>query len=132
MDKTLVMIKPDGIKRGLMGEIISRFEKRGYQIHNMKLIQPQRETVEKHYQEHQGKDFFQELVQYILEGPLLIMEIEGENIVAVTRSMIGDKNPEKAAPGTIRGDYANNLTQNIIHASDSQAAAEREIPLWFS
>ncbi len=131
MDKTLVMIKPDGIKRGLMGEIIGRFEKRGYRIQAMKLIQPQKHTVESHYQEHRGKDFFDTLVQYILQGPLLVMIVEGENIIEVTRAMIGDKNPVKALPGTIRGDYANNMTQNIIHASDSFEAAEREIAIWF-
>lgn len=132
MEKTLVMIKPDGVKRGLIGEIIGRFEKRGFPLLQCKLLNPGRKTVEAHYQEHQGKAFYEELVDYILEGPVLVMVLEGENIIEVTRSMIGDKNPAKAAPGTIRGDYSNNLTKNIIHASDSLESANREIKIWFS
>lgn len=131
MEQTLVMIKPDGVERGLIGEILARFEKRGYKIVQAKLLNAQKEMVEEHYHEHLGKDFYPDLLAYILEGPVFVMILQGESMIEVTRSMIGDKNPVKAVPGTIRGDYANNLTKNIIHASDSVAAARKEIAIWF-
>ncbi|CCQ97645.1 Nucleoside diphosphate kinase [[Clostridium] ultunense Esp] len=132
MEKTFVMIKTDGVERGLIGEIIGRIEKKGFKITKAKLFQPSRELVENHYIEHKEKPFFQELVEYIIKGPVMAMEVEGETVVETMRIMIGDKDPKKAQPGTIRGDFAYSLTQNIIHGSDSIESAERELKLWFS
>lgn len=132
MEKTFIMIKSDGVRRGLMGEIIGRIEKRGYKITRAKLFQPNRELIEEHYVEHKGKVFFNELIEYILEGPVMAMEVEGESVVEALRSMIGNKDPKIAAPGTIRGDFANSITQNIIHGSDSIISAERELNIWFA
>lgn len=132
MEKTFIMIKSDGVKRGLMGEIIGRIEKKGFRIIEAKLFRPSRELVEQHYSEHSGKGFFTELIDYILEGPVMAMEVEGESAIEVMRLMIGDKDPKLAIPGTIRGDFANSLTTNIIHGSDSIESAKRELDLWFS
>ncbi len=131
MDKTFVMIKSDGVRRGLMGEIISRIEKRDFKIIRAKLFSPSRELIEEHYEEHRGKVFFEELIEYILEGPVMAMEVQGESVIEVIRMMIGHKDPKVAQPGTIRGDFANSITQNIIHGSDSSDSAERELKLWF-
>lgn len=132
MEKTFIMIKSDGVARGLIGEIIGRIEKKGFRITRGKLYCPGRELVEEHYKEHKGKPFFEELVDYILEGPVMAMEIEGENVVSVMRSMMGDKDPKKAIPGTIRGDFANSITRNLIHGSDSVEHAQQELSLWFN
>lgn len=132
MEKTFVMIKTDGVERGLIGEIIGRIEKKGFKIRKAKLFQPTRELVEEHYIEHKEKPFFEELVEYIIRGPVMAMEVEGESVIEIMRIMIGDKDPKKAQPGTIRGDFAYSLTQNIIHGSDSIGSAERELKLWFS
>lgn len=132
MEKTFIMIKSDGVKRGLMGEIIGRIEKKGFKITRAKLFRPSRELLEEHYAEHKGKSFFEELVNYILEGPVMAMEVEGESAIEVLRLMIGHKDPKVAMPGTIRGDFANSLTENIIHGSDSVISAERELNLWFN
>ena len=131
MEKTLVIIKPDGLVRGLIGEIISRFEKRAFSLVECKLISADRDTVESHYEEHRGRSYFNELVNYILEGPIFVMVIEGNRVVDTVRTMIGNKDPVIAQPGTIRGDYANSITRNIIHASDSTTSSEREIGIWF-
>lgn len=131
LGKAFIMIKPDGVKRGLMGEIIGRIERRGYKITRARLFEPSRELAEEHYIEHKGKVFFNELIEYILEGPVMAMEVEGESVVEILRLMIGNKDPRIAAPGTIRGDFANSITQNIIHGSDSEISAERELKLWF-
>lgn len=131
MEKTFVMIKSDGIQRGLVGEIISKIEKKGYRLLKAELKQPDRKTVESHYEEHKGQPYFESLVTFILEGPVMAMVLEGENIIKVIRLMIGDKNPEKAIPGTIRGDFANNTTRNLIHGADSKESAQREIAIWF-
>lgn len=131
MEKTFIMIKPDGVKRGLMGEIIGRIERKGFNITKAKLFQPNRELIEKHYEEHKEKHFFKELVSFILEGPVMAMEIEGESVIEVMRLMIGNKDFKIASLGTIRGDFAYSLTENIIHGSDSVASAERELNLWF-
>lgn len=130
MEKSLVMIKPDGVERGLVGEIIKRFELRGVQIRDIKLVNPSLDIVTDHYREHIGKVFFQELVDYIMEGPVVVFVIEGDNAVLMARSMIGNKDPIKAQPGTIRGDFASSITRNIVHASDGVEAAEREINIW--
>ncbi len=132
MQKSFVMIKSDGVKRGLVGEIVGRFERKGYSIIEASLMSPDRSLVEEHYAEHKEKPFFGELVDYILEGPVMAMVVEGENVIEVIRLMVGDKDPKNATPGTIRGDFANSLTKNIIHASDSVESAEREIKIWFS
>lgn len=126
------MIKSDGVKRGLIGDIIGRIERKGYKITRAKLFQPSRELIEEHYAEHKGKPFFEELVSYLLEGPVMGMEVEGESVIEVMRLMIGHKDPKVAMPGTIRGDFANSLTENIVHGSDSSASAERELSLWFN
>jgi nucleoside-diphosphate kinase len=131
MEKTFIMIKSDGVRRGLVGEIIGRIERKGFKIIRARLFQSSRELVEEHYMEHKGKVFFNELIEYILEGPVMAMEVEGESAVETMRLMIGNKDPKLAAPGTIRGDFANSITQNIIHGSDSAISAERELNLWF-
>jgi len=132
MQNSFVMIKSDGVKRGLVGEIIGRLERKGYSILEAKLTTPDRITVENHYAEHKEKSFFHELVDFILEGPVMAMVVEGENVIEVIRLMVGDKDPRQASPGTIRGEFANSTTKNIIHASDSVESAEREINIWFS
>ncbi|MCC5908856.1 MAG: nucleoside-diphosphate kinase [Clostridiaceae bacterium] len=132
MQRSFVMIKSDGVKRGLVGEVIGRLERKGYSILEAKLTTPDRATVEEHYAEHKERPFFGELVNFILEGPVMAMVVEGENVIEVIRLMVGDKDPRQAAPGTIRGDFANSTTKNIIHASDSVESAEREINIWFS
>ncbi len=132
MERTFIMIKSDGVARGLMGEIIRRIERKGFKITRAQLLSPPRELVEKHYEEHRGKPFFEELVEYILEGPVMAMEVQGNDVMAVMRSIMGDKDPLKAIPGTIRGDYANTVTRNLIHGSDSIEHAERELTLWFN
>ena len=131
MERTFIMIKPDGVKRKLMGEIISRIEKKGFQIIRAKLFEPSRDLVEEHYKEHMGKKFFDELTDYILSGPVMAMEVEGNSAVSVMRLMIGNKDPKIAAIGTIRGDFASLIDANIIHGSDSLESATREINLWF-
>ena len=125
------MIKPDGLKRGIMGEIISRIEKKGFKIIQAKLFEPSRALVEQHYKEHIGKVFFNELVNYILGGPVMAMEVEGESAIEVMRLIIGNKDPKIAVAGTIRGDFANAMNTNIIHGSDSIESARRELDLWF-
>lgn len=131
MEKTFIMIKPDGIQRGIMGEIISKIEKKGFKIVEAKLFKPSRELVEEHYQEHKEKGFFNELIDYILSGPVMAMEVEGEDAVEVMRLIIGDKDPKIAVPGTIRGDFANSMNTNVIHGSDSLESSKRELELWF-
>ncbi|MCF6463626.1 nucleoside-diphosphate kinase [Clostridium sp. Cult1] len=132
MEKTFIMIKTDGVKRGLIGEIIGRIEKKGFKITKAKLFQPSKELVEEHYIEHKEKPFFEELIEYLTKGPVMAMEVEGESVIEIMRIMIGDKDPKMAQPGTIRGDFAYSLTQNIVHGSDSIKSAERELKLWFS
>ncbi|QQK79863.1 nucleoside-diphosphate kinase [Salicibibacter cibi] len=131
MEKTFIMVKPDGVKRQLIGEIVSRFEKRGYLLTDAKIMTISRETAENHYGEHSDKPFFGELVDFITSGPVFAMIWEGENVVENARTMMGATNPKDAAPGSIRGDYAVNVGQNIIHGSDSTESAEREIGLFF-
>lgn len=132
MEKTFVMVKPDGVKRGLIGEIITRFEHKGYTLNRLEMLTPSVEVAESHYAEHKDKPFFGELVAFLTSGPVVAMEWEGENIVAVSRLMIGKTNPLDAQPGTIRGDLASTMSQNVIHGSDSVESAERELSLWFA
>ena len=126
-----MMLKPDAIQRGVCGEIISRFEKRGLKIVGMKMLQIPRELAEQHYSEHKGKKFYEGLIRYITSGPVIAMVIEGKNAVKLVRDMMGKTNPQESQPGTIRGDYAIDLGRNIIHGSDSIQSAEREIGLFF-
>ncbi|QGR20464.1 nucleoside-diphosphate kinase [Stygiolobus azoricus] len=125
------MIKPDGVKRKLIGEIISRFEKRGFNIVAMKMVHIDRTTAERLYEEHKGKSFFEELINYITSGPVVCMIVEGEEAVTVVRKMIGNTDPKEAPPGTIRGDYALTKAENVIHASDSEEKAKREMSIFF-
>jgi Nucleoside diphosphate kinase len=131
MQRTFVMIKPDGVKRGLIGEIISRFEKRGLKIVSLKMVKMSRDIAEKLYDEHKGKSFFEELVNYVTSGPVVCMVIEGDDVVQVIRRMIGNTDPKEAPPGTIRGDYALSKSENVSHASDSIEKAQREMSLFF-
>ena len=131
MERTLVIIKPDGVARQLIGKIINRYEKKGFKLLAAKLIEADPLLLENHYAEHKGRPYFQELIDYMSEGPIMVMSWSGSSIIEVIRLMNGDKNPTKAIPGTIRGDFAHDLTKNIVHASDSPETAEREISIWF-
>ena len=131
MERTFVMIKPDAVQRGLIGEIISRFEKKGLKIVAMKMLNVSKDLAERHYAEHREKPFFQSLVDYITSGPVVAMVVEGKNAVKVVRSLVGATNPQDALPGTIRGDFGMDIGRNVIHASDSSESAEREISLFF-
>lgn len=131
MEQTFVMVKPDGIQRKLVGEIISRLERKGFILKAAKMMQIDEELASRHYAEHQGKPFFPGLVEFITSGPVMAMVWEGENAVAAVRKLMGATNPLDAAPGTIRGDLANVMSENLIHGSDSLEAARREIGLFF-
>jgi nucleoside-diphosphate kinase len=131
MEKTLIVLKPDAVSRGLCGEILARFEKRGFKFAALKLITVSKELAEQHYAEHSARPFFGELVEFITSTPALALVLEGENAIALSRQMIGATNPLDAAPGSIRGEFTNNKMLNLIHGSDSPESAAREIPLWF-
>jgi len=126
------MVKPDGVRRKLVGEIVSRLERKGFTLRAAKMMQIDRELAGRHYAEHQGKPFFPELVEFICSGPVVAMVWEGENAVAAVRKLMGATNPLDAAPGTIRGDLAAIMSENLIHGSDSLEAAQREINLFFT
>ena len=131
MEKTLIVLKPDAVSRGLCGEILARFEKRGFKIVAAKLLTVSRELAEKHYQEHAEKPFFAGLVDFITGAPSLAMVLEGQDAIVLSRAMIGATNPLNAENGTIRGTFTNDKQFNLIHGSDSPEAAQREIGLWF-
>ena len=131
VERTFVMLKPDAVQRGLIGEIISRLEKRGLKLVAMKFMAVPRELAEEHYAEHRGKPFYEKLVNFITSGPVVAMVWEGENAISLVRTMMGKTNPQDSLPGTIRGDYAINMGRNVIHGSDGAESAEREISLWF-
>jgi nucleoside-diphosphate kinase len=131
-ERTLVLIKPDAMERALAGEILSRFERRGLIVRAARLIRVDRELAERHYAEHAEKAFFGELVQFITSAPTLALVLEGEGAVGVVRETIGATDPAKAAPGTIRGDLALSMPDNLVHGSDAPETAKREIALWFS
>jgi nucleoside-diphosphate kinase len=131
LERTLILVKPDGMERHLAGEILGRFERRGLAVRAASLIAVSRELAEQHYAEHSEKPFFGELVGFITTGETLALVLEGEDAVRVTRSTIGATNPVEAAPGTIRGDLALAMPNNLVHGSDSVETAEREIALWF-
>ncbi|GGH97620.1 MULTISPECIES: nucleoside-diphosphate kinase [Mammaliicoccus] len=131
MERTFLMIKPDAVQRNLIGEVVSRLERKGLKLVAAKLFQANEELAKEHYAEHVEKPFYNKLVSFITSGPVFAMVVEGKNVVEVTRTIVGETNPTKAAPGTIRGDYGIDLGRNIIHGSDSNESAAREISLWF-
>jgi len=131
IERTLVLIKPDGVARGLVGTILARIEARGYQLEALELRTLTQEIAEEHYGEHSDKPFFGELVEFITSGPLVAAVIAGPGAVSAWRTMMGVTDPVKSAPGTIRGDFAHTLAENVVHGSDSPEAADREIALFF-
>ena len=131
VERTLVLVKPDAMARGLAGEIVGRLERRGLTLAEARLVTVDRELAETHYGEHREKPFFGELVEFITSGPTLALVVEGESAISVVRTTMGATNPTSAAPGTIRGDLALAMPDNLVHGSDSPESAEREIGLWF-
>ena len=131
MDRTLILVKPDAFARGLTGEIVARFERKGLRIAEMKKMQVTEELAKEHYAEHDGKPFFGELVEFITSGPTMALVLEGEGAIATVRTTMGATNPADAGPGTIRGDLALSMPDNLVHGSDSPESAAREIGLWF-
>ncbi|MCS7030670.1 MAG: nucleoside-diphosphate kinase [Gloeomargarita sp. SKYG116] len=132
MERTFIAIKPDGVQRGLVGEIIRRFEAKGFTLVGLKMMQVSRELAEKHYDVHRERPFFPSLVAFITSGPVVAMVWEGDGVVAAARKMIGATNPLSAEPGTIRGDFGISIGRNLIHGSDAIETAQREIALWFT
>jgi len=131
VEQTFAMVKPDGVRRGLTGTIIARIEAKGFKVRALKMMRVSRELAERHYGEHKGKPFFEGLVSFITSGPVVAMVVEGENAIAEWRKMMGATNPKDAAPGTIRGDFATTIDENVVHGSDAPATAEREIGIFF-
>jgi len=131
MERTLILAKADAVVRGLTGEVLSRFERRGYTIVGLKLMKCEPERAKRHYAEHEGKPFFAGLVEYLTADPIVAMVIEGSDAIEGCRATIGATNPIKATPGTIRGDYGQTIGRNLVHGSDSPESAAREIALWF-
>lgn len=131
MEKTLVILKPDAVQRGLVGELIGRFERRGLRLVVMKQMRVSRELAEKHYAVHQGKPFYEPLVSYITSDPVVVFALEGNKAIEAVRQTVGATNPTAAAPGTIRADYALEIGRNLIHASDGAETAAAELALWF-
>ena len=131
MERTLIILKPNAVQRALVGDILARFEHRGLQIKGLKMLCISCELAERHYAEHKGKGFFKPLVKFITSGPSVLLVLEADSAIEIVRNMCGPTDPRKARPGTIRGDYGVHTQMNIIHASDSQEAAEREVSLFF-
>ena len=129
--KTFFMIKPDGVQRNLVGEIISRVEAKGFSITKIKMMTISKELAEQHYGEHKDKPFFSDLVSFIISGPVVAVQVEGENVVLQIRNLMGATNPSESTPGSIRGDLATELDKNVVHGSDSDESAERELKLFF-
>ena len=130
--KTFFMVKPDGVKRNIVGQVIDRVEQEGFKISKMKMMTISNELAEEHYGEHKDKPFFQDLVSFITSGPVVAMEVEGEDVVSEVRRIMGATNPSDADPGTIRADFATKLEENVVHGSDSKESAERELGLFFN
>ena len=134
-EKTLILVKPDGVRRSLVGEVISRIERKGYTVTALRMLQPDRALLERHYEEHKGKPFFEPLVEFMMSGPIVAMVAEGNRVIEGFRSLAGVTDPTVAAPGTIRGDLARDqgtkVVQNIVHGSDSPESAAREIEIFF-
>ena len=131
-ERTFVMVKPDGVQRGLVGEVITRIEQKGLRLAGLKLVDVSRELAEEHYGVHRERPFFAGLVEFITSGPVVAMVVEGENAIAAMRAINGATNPIEAGPGTIRGDFAVDIGRNIVHASDGADTAATEVKLWFS
>ena len=131
-ERTFIMIKPDGVQRGFIGNILNRFEQKGIKIVAMKMVKVSRNLAEKHYGIHRGKPFFEPTVKYIISSPVVAMVLEGENVINIARMMMGKTNPSEAAPGTIRGDFCQFIGRNIVHGSDGADTALFEIDLWFA
>jgi nucleoside-diphosphate kinase len=133
--QTLILVKPDGVKRGLVGEVIARVERKGYKVSNLKMLNADRALLAKHYAEHEGKPFYEPLIEFMMSGPIVAMVAEGERVIEGFRKLAGTTDPTTAEPGTIRGDLARDMgtrvVQNIVHGSDSQESAEREIKIFF-
>ncbi len=132
VQRTLVLCKPDAVQRGLIGDVIARFERKGLKLAGLKMVAVDEALAREHYEEHLEKPFYPELGAFITSSPVIAMAIEGENAVEVVRGLMGTTNPQQAAPGTIRGDFGLNLTKNIVHGSDSVVSAERELGLFFA
>lgn len=134
-ERTLILVKPDGVKRALVGEILSRIEKKGYKVTNLRMLDADRKMLETHYAEHQGKPFYEPLMEFMLSGPIVALIAEGNRVIEGFRSLAGATDPTIAAPGTIRGDLARDqgtkVVQNLVHGSDSATSAEREIKIFF-
>ncbi len=131
-EHTFVMVKPDGVARGIVGDVISRFERKGLRLEQMSTLTVDEALANRHYEEHLEKPFFPDLLAFITSGPVVAMEWSGDDAVSVVRTLVGATNPKEAAPGTIRGDYGLEITQNLVHAADSPASAERELGIYFS
>ncbi len=131
VEQTLILAKPDAVRRSLAGEMVARFERRGFRLLAARLLTVDRALAEEHYAEHEAKPFFGELVEFITSGPTLAFVLEGEGVIATARTTIGATNPADAEPGSIRGDYAAAMPDNLVHGSDSPESAAREIALWF-
>jgi nucleoside-diphosphate kinase len=132
LERTLVVIKPDGVKRGLVGELLGRFERKGLKVIAAKMLKVTPEHAQRHYAEHQGKPFYPSLIQHITSGPIVAFALEGRSAIAVVRLLTGATNPQTAAPGTIRGDFGLGITANLVHASDAPESAARELALYFT
>jgi nucleoside-diphosphate kinase len=132
LERSLVLVKPDGVQRGLMGEVISRLERRGLRLVGAKFMAVRKDLAQKHYAEHEGKPFYNGLIEYITSSPVMAMAWEGPNAVAAIRQTVGSTKPTEAAPGTLRHDYALQVGRNLIHASDKPETGEREVGLWFT
>jgi nucleoside-diphosphate kinase len=130
-ESTLVIVKPDGVRRGLTGEILGRMERKGLRIEEMRLMRIDRDLAERHYDEHRDKPFFGELVEFITSGEVVVARVSGEQAVSVVRTLMGPTDPSAAPPGTIRGDFGTVITQNLVHGSDSPESAKRELDLFF-
>jgi nucleoside-diphosphate kinase len=131
VERTLIIVKPDGVQRGLTGEVIRRFEQRGLRIIGMKFMRVDRALAEKHYAVHRERPFFKGLVEYITSGPVLVMALEGTNAIAAARNTIGSTKPHESAPGSIRGDFGLEIGRNLVHGSDSVENGQQEVALWF-
>ncbi len=132
VERTFALVKPDGVRRGMIGEILSRFERKGLKVVAAKMLQVTPELAQRHYAEHQGKPFYPGLVQHITSGPVVALALEGRSAIAVVRLLTGTTNPQTAAPGTVRGDLALAITPNLLHASDSAESAARELALYYT
>ncbi|MGI9861021.1 nucleoside-diphosphate kinase [Moorella naiadis] len=132
LERTFSLIKPEGVQRGLVGTILARLERKGYRIVALKMLRLTPELAARHYAEHQGKPFYQDLINHITSGPVVAMVLEGPGVIAGLRQMMGATNPQEALPGTIRGDFALEMSYNVIHGADSPASAQREIALYFT